>query len=172
MAVPASQLVFYGVRRTKGPVPPSDPAPSSYEYYEKPFRIPIRFTIAAEYNATLPLLAQGFRVQTQVNDFEFELRHITKVVHFIHHTVASPFAMILYDGSLVARSNAPVLAEYMCDDCSDTANVINGRNFWPAPGVPYRVNQMITLDIFTLLGSGEAGTVVDLLFDGVRRIPR
>lgn len=70
--VPINQLAFYGVRRNKGAV--SDPAPSSYRYYDKPFNIQVQFPISANGTATGP----GTPVQyTQlIQDYDFELRRM------------------------------------------------------------------------------------------------
>jgi hypothetical protein len=177
---PGSQLAFYGVRRIKlasvqSPREQrarwSDPAPSTYQYYEKSFQIPVSFKITAAYNSSVPLLSQAVRVLTRIDDYDFELRHITKYcVDGAGAALAttSPFAVILYDSVYVARMNAPLLAEYLFDD----VKAPNGRNFWPSPPIMYPVNANIPLDIFSLIASSVTLPVtVNLLFDGVRRIP-
>lgn len=169
--VPGSQLAFYGVRRIKqGPY--SDPAESTYPYHEKPFQIPHDFNITAAYSSAVPLLAQGFRTQKHCDDYDFELRHITKYVTDsagVALTSPSPFAVILYDSVYVARMNAPLLAELLMDD----VNIPNGRNFWPSPPIMYKVDSQITFDIFSLIDAGVSLPVkVHLLLDGVRRIPK
>jgi len=171
LVTPASQLVFYGVRRLRGERTASDPAPSNYKYYEKSFRIPISFQITAAYNSALPLLSQGQRVLTYIADYDFELRHLIKYVvdaDGLPLTSPSPFAAVLFDSTYVARSNLPVLAEFLFDDLITP----NGRNFWPSPPIMYKVDANIPLDIYTLVDSSVALPVtVYILFDGVRRVP-
>ena len=169
--VPAGQLAFYGVRRISGSGMPSDPAPSSYPFYQKQFQIPVSFNITAAYNPALPLLSQSQRVQVAISDYDFVLRHIVKYCvdgDGVALTVASPFAVLLYDSVYRARMNYPLLAELLMDD----TGVTQGRNFFPSPPIMYAVNRSITFDIFTLLDSTVVLPVtVNLLLDGYRRIP-
>jgi FG-GAP repeat len=167
---PAAQMAFYGVRRIQGGY--SDPAPSLYPYYEKVFQIPFTFTISAAYNPALPFLSQGSRLLVHIRDYDFELRHITKYsvdAAGVPIPYPSPFAIILYDSTYVARMNGPLMAELLCDDLITP----NGRNFWPSPPIMYKTDSSIPMDIFTMV---EPVTInlpvtVTLLFDGVRRIP-
>lgn len=168
---PASQLVFYGVRRIKGGAGASDPAPSNYKYYEKPFQIPFSFNIAVANQPTIPLLQQGQpRLFVRIDDYDFELRHITKYCtdsHGVQLTSPSPFAIILYDSVQIARSNIPIIAEALIDDVLTP----NGRNFWPSPPIMYKIDSNISFDVFTLVDSTVSLPVtVNLLFDGIRRI--
>lgn len=169
--VAASQLVFYGVRRVKDARFGSDPARSRYRYYEKVYQIPLVCTLTEAFDPALFLLNQCTRFQVTVVDHDFELRQIKKQVldaHGVPVAVSSPFAMVLYDGDKVARSNAPVIAEFICDDVNVDGN---GRNFWPAPGILYRVNQVISVDLFSMLSTSVALPVtVHFMFNGVRRI--
>ena len=169
--VPAGQLAFYGVRRISGSGMPSDPAPSTYPFYQKQFQIPVSFNITAAYNPALPLLSQSQRVQVAISDYDFVLRHIVKYCvdgDGVALTVASPFAVLLYDSVYRARMNYPLLAELLMDD----TGVTQGRNFFPSPPIMYAVNRSITFDIFTLLDSTVVLPVtVNLLLDGYRRIP-
>ena len=169
--VPAGQLAFYGVRRISGSGMPSDPAPSTYPFYQKQFQIPVSFNITAAYNPALPLLSQSQRVQVAISDYDFVLRHIVKYCvdgDGVALTVASPFAVLLYDSVYRARMNYPLLAELLMDD----TGVTQGRNFFPSPPIMYAVNRSITFDIFTLLDSTVILPVtVNLLLDGYRRIP-
>lgn len=177
----SSQLVFYGVRRgkigTPGVSASSDPAPwqKGGRYYEKPYSYPYTFKISQTYNLNVNLLGQqSNREIVKVQDFDFELRQITKAVFNADGTpftgTASPFAMTLYDAVLVARSNIPLLAELLCDDTFTTKP--NGRNFWPAPPILFPINSYIAFDWFTMLNPSVVTPItVSLLFRGVRRIP-
>ncbi len=171
VSVPAGQLAFYGVRRISGSGMPSDPAPSTYPFYQKQFQIPVSFNVTAAYNPALPLLSQSQRVQVAISDYDFVLRHIVKYCvdgNGAALTVASPFAVLLYDSVYRARMNYPLLAELLMDD----TGVTQGRNFFPSPPIMYAVNRSITFDIFTLLDSTVILPVtVNLLLDGYRRIP-
>lgn len=170
-AAPMGELAFYGVRRIAGSGMSSDPAPSFYPFYQKPFQIPVSFTITAAYDPSLPLLSQSQRVQVAISDYDFVLRHIIKYCvdgNGVALTVASPFAVLLYDSVYRARMNYPLLAELLMDD----TGVTQGRNFFPSPPIMYAVNRSITFDIFTLLDSAVTLPVtVNLLLDGYRRIP-
>lgn len=169
--IPTAQLVFYGVRRINNAIQASDPVPSNYRYYEKTFKIPFSFQIAGPYNTALPLLSQGFQTFISIADYDFELRHITKWVTDANGaaiTVPSPFAITLYDSALVARSNLPVMSEFLIDD----AVTPTGRNYFPSPPIMYKVDARIVMDIYGLLAPAVAFPVtVNLLFDGVRRVP-
>ncbi len=80
----------------------------------------------------------------------------------------SPFAITLYDGNKLARSNFPVLAEFLCDDTTTPT----GRNAWPSPPILYRVNTVIPFDLFSLVPlDAQVPVVVNLLFNGIWRIP-
>lgn len=173
MAVISSQLAFYGVRRLKAGVSASDPAPSPFKYYEKPFEIPYSFTLANVYNPAVGLLAQPMtKQQIVINNYDFELRQIRKATLDTTGPVAitSPFAMWLYDSALVQRSNLPVLAELLCDDPKFIPGL---HQVWPCPPILYRVNSYITFDVFSLVPPGTANLplTVKLMFRGVRRIP-
>jgi hypothetical protein len=170
-AVPAGQLAFYGVRRLEGGGLNSDPAPSSYPFYQKPFQIPFSFTINSYFNAALPMISQYTRyIAATISDYDFVLRHITKSCLDGNNApvaTASPFAIILYDSVMVARMNYPLLAELLMDDVT----TVQGRNFFPAPPIMYAVNRTITIDIFPILDNTVVLPVtVNLLFDGYRRI--
>lgn len=169
-SVPASQLVFYGVRRIKNG--PKDPSPSFYNYYEKPYNIRVPVTLTQPFDSTLPLYSVFTRYKSLIEDFDFELRRIVKSCKDGNGNElvvpASPFALVLYDGVEVARSNLPVLAEFICDD----PVAVEGRNYWPTPPLMYRVNSSLQVDVFPLLGpSITLPVTVELLFVGVRRIP-
>lgn len=170
--VPGSQLVFYGVRRSKNG--PSDPAKSTYNYYEKVYEIPLSFLIESVYDPAQPLYSSYVRRQTQISDYDFELRRMVK--HCVDGNGAiltnpSPFAAVLYDAAFVARSNVPVCAEFLFNDVTNPTTA-SGPNYWPSPPIAYRVNSNITLDVFTLLDTTVVLPVrVSILFMGVRRIP-
>lgn len=80
-SVYADQMAWYGVKRVRGGV--SDPAPSNYKYYEKPFSYPITITIN-NYGPSDPItgnpivgLATPTQYQILIQDFDFELRRIS-----------------------------------------------------------------------------------------------
>jgi hypothetical protein len=163
----ASQLAFYGVRRIK-----SRPSGQRvYPFYEKPYQIALSFEITAAYSAAQPIFSVYQRVQSQITDFDFELRRITKHCtdgNGVVLSIPSPFAVVLYDSVMVARSNYPVLAEFLMDDTSQHV----GRNYWPSPPILYRVYSNFTIDVYPLINSSVVLPVtVDLLLTGVRRIP-
>jgi hypothetical protein len=185
MAVPGAQLAFYGSRRLKGGSTVGDPAPSLYKYYEKNFKIQMQFQLTQAYNTAVPLLSQigvasvaggncsvvGSRVFNQIQDFDFELRHLVKYCEDGNgNPVAgtSPFAVVLYDSVMVARMNYPALAEFLFDDLVTP----NGRNWWPSPPIMYPVNTNVAFDIYGTLNSSVVLPVtVTILLDGVRRVP-
>jgi hypothetical protein len=64
------QIAFHGVRRRKGIK--SDPVPSPYKYYEKPYQYQVTATIPAGYSIT----SAGVLIQIPITDFDFECRRI------------------------------------------------------------------------------------------------
>jgi hypothetical protein len=70
--VPTGQLVFFGVRRTGDMA--SDPAPSVYEYYEKPFFYVIQFVIMNHGTSAGGGSAEQHTIA--MTDYDFELRQI------------------------------------------------------------------------------------------------
>lgn len=79
-SVYADQMAWYGVKRVEGVV--SDPAPSNYPYYEKPFTYPITIQLT-NYGPSdalgnpIPGLAPPTQYQILIQDFDFELRRIS-----------------------------------------------------------------------------------------------
>lgn len=160
----ASQLIFSGVRRR--PNVWSDPAPSTFKYYEKVFSYPYQLSInnyAQDASGNLlPLTLNKINIQ----DFEFELRRIEMdVVQSV-----SPFKITLYDNNKVATSNFPVIANKFFH--LNPALTASAFNFFPSPPIVYRIGSSIQFDTYSLL---FAPTVlpftVNLNFVGIRRIP-
>jgi hypothetical protein len=84
---------------------------------------------------------------------------------------SSPFKILLYDNNWVQRSNIPLLAELLCHTVLPNGNGLTNNNFYPSPGILYKVNSVIRFDIFSLLCPGESlPATISLLFHGVRRI--
>jgi hypothetical protein len=283
-AAPASQIAFFGVRRTAGYVSDPEPPDDGRPYFTKPHQIPYVLSLATYYQGG-SIRQNGVTFQVPVQNYDFELRHITKFCYSggaggqliiqdesqngvaitnisagsvqvniplpnaLNQTLSvgvvgttitvtlatgatqptvttttyndlvavmvasvaasalvstvrilgpvpenfvigvpgtgffellsppsgidpaiwpSPFAITLYDGNKLARSNFPVLAEYLIDDTV----TYTGRNFFPSPPIKYRVNSVIQFDLFSLLPTTFPGPlIVSLLFDGVWRIP-
>ncbi len=162
----ASQLVFSGVRRI--PLAVSDPIPSAYKYYEKPYQIPYALSIA-NYATTGGVFNPSIQIQIPVLDFDFELRRIEMELNDVQTPM---FKMLLYDSNKVARASAPVLANMVCH--TDPASLFGSgeSSFWPCPPILYRVNSSIIFDVSSLLVSPTAlPQTVRLMFNGVRRIP-
>lgn len=87
---------------------------------------------------------------------------------------ASPFKIMLYDGTRRQRTNIPILAELLCMNLHSNApaSQASSNNAWPTPPLNYQVNSVIRFDIYSLIPTGDSlPTTVNLLFDGVRRIP-
>jgi hypothetical protein len=64
------QIAFHGVRRRKGIN--SDPVPSLYPWYEKPFSFQVTFTVPAGWSNA----SGGYLVTLPITDYDFELRRI------------------------------------------------------------------------------------------------
>lgn len=157
-----SQLVFFGAKRKPGVE--SDPASSTYKYYEKLYNITRTLTItnnAASGGAFLPAVQH----QTQVQDFDFELRRIELALQSDQQ--ASQFKILLYDQNKRAISSAPVLSNLFCH--LNPAHSSGELAFTPCPPLLYRVNSVIQFEITSLLSN--APQTFNLIFRGVRRIP-
>lgn len=156
-----SQIVFSGVRRRAGVI--GDPVPSAYAFYEKPYHVPYQLSITNYAAASAPLY-----LQIPVVDFDFELRRIE--LQLQSDQQASQFKMTLYNSDHVAMSNRPVLANMLLH--LDPQHSSGEMSFWPCPPILYRVNSVISFDIWSLLNSPTAlPQTFNLLFHGVRRIP-
>ncbi len=75
----ADQMAFIGARRVSNG--PSDPLPSLYQYYEKPFSYPFTFQLtnygpSSVSGAAIPGLAAPTQYSILIQDFDFELRRI------------------------------------------------------------------------------------------------
>jgi hypothetical protein len=162
-----SQMVFTGVRRRPGVT--SDPVPSAYKYYEKQFAVgnadgtPYSISITNYAAANSPL-----RFQIPIVDYDFELRRIELALQSDQQT--SQFKMTLYNSDKVAMSNRPVLSNCLLH--LDPLHSSGEMNFWPCPPIMYRVNSVISFDIWSLLSAPTTlPQTFKLLFHGVRRIP-
>jgi hypothetical protein len=147
---PVSQLAFYGVRREMSAV--SDPAPSDYAYKEEDFSYSITFTLNTDATATGPGSPVQFTIPIQDNDFE--LRRIEYTFTNAGGVTNSQdpnhpeFQMVLYDNNWRARSNGPVNCNRLCHYVNAANNPLN---FFPSPGITYKVNSVIRFDVLSLI---------------------
>lgn len=168
----ASQLVFSGVRRRSGAV--SDPAPSSYKYYEKPFSYPYTLSIN-NYGIVGGVIQPPVQQIIPVTEYDFELRRVELSLQSNNQT--SQFKILLYNQDWRQVSNLPVLSNLFCHINPTTqtgGEPFQGKelSFFPSPPLLYRVNSVIRFDIFSLLASPTVlPQTFQLLFNGVRRIP-
>lgn len=170
LTVLASQLVFSGVRRRE-----ATPIPKPAPYREVKFSYPITVTIN-NYASTGGILNLPLKMQFIIRDYDFELRRIELALQSPSQT--SQFKMQLYNQDKRMVSNLPVLSNLLCHlnpviQSGGEPNASAGElSYWPCPPMLYRVNSLVTFDIYSLL---FAPTVLpqtfQLLFDGVRRLP-
>ncbi len=175
-----NQILFQGVRRFPGEI--INPAPSSYDYTEKPFQYRVGFTLSWTYLDTpyaglSPAAPRRFVVP--VNDHDFELQRISVVqsdgsggTEVVNNIDSPSFRMMLYDHDERQLVNEPVNIAALNQSMRG-----NGRLFpaFPVPPIIYRANSQIMYDITSLLDdpAGAAPpTAVDysIMFQGVRRI--
>lgn len=167
-----SQLVFAGVRRRLAHY--SDPEPSPYTYYEKPFCLgspgstgTFRLTIN-QYGATAGLYTTPDSYQLPVRDQDFELRRIELALNSSGQ--ASQFKIQLYDNYGNRVSNIPIMANKFFH--LNPAQSAGELNFFPSPPILYKVGSFIRFDIHSLMMSPTSIPVTfSLLFHGVKRIP-
>jgi len=171
----ADQLCFYGVRRSSKWI--SDPAPSAYKYYEKPYSIPFTFTLTS-YGISTP--GTGLPSPTQyivpIEDFDFELREMRFVATDGTDGTQTqvPFAILLYNSSWRQTSNIPLHIERIAKPIAGPGTAISQQpyNPFPSPPLMYPINSVIRFNIYSMIPSGSTLPVnVSLLFNGVRRIP-
>lgn len=160
-----SQMVYTGAKRRANTV--SDPVPSAYKYYEKPYAIP--YTLSINNYATTGGVVNGpTQIQIKVEDFDFELRRIELALQ--DNQQSSQFKVTLYDNNRMARSNRPVLSNMFFHLNPQTSS--GEFNFWPCPPILFPVNGAIYFDIWSLLFSPTVlPQTFQLLLHGVRRIP-
>jgi len=159
--VSKSQMVFTGAKRK--PHTMSDPVPSAYKYYEKPYAMPYTLSINSYGTGAVPL-----QIQIPINDFDFELRRIELAQQ--SNQQSSQFKVTLYDNNRVARSNLPVLSNMFFHLNPQTSS--GEFNFWPCPPILFPVDGAIYFDIWSLLASPTVlPQTFQLMFHGVRRIP-
>jgi hypothetical protein len=161
----ASQLVFSGVRRRANVI--SDPAPSTYKYYEKDYSIP--FTLAVDnYATTNGVFNPPVQQIIPVQDFDFELRRVELGLQSAQQT--SQFKILMYNSDWRQLANSAVLSNLFCHTNPELNS--GELSFWPSPPVLYRVNSVIRFDIFSLLVSPTVlPQTFQMTFRGVRRIP-
>lgn len=169
----ASQLVFSGVRRRPSDI--SDPAPSSYKYYEKRFSYPFTLSIN-NYGIVGGAIQPPVQQIIPVTEYDFELRRVELSLQSQHQT--SQFKILLYNQDWRQVSNLPVLSNLFChtnptqQSGGEPFADLGELAFWPSPPLMYRVNSVIRFDIYSLLATPTAlPQTFQLLFDGVRRIP-
>lgn len=156
-----SQIVFTGVRRRQGFI--SDPQPSNYKYYEKPYQIPYSLSINA-YATGSPAAT----VTIPVQDFDFELRRVELTLQSAQQL--SQFKVVMYDNNWIQLSNLPVMANRFFH--LDPSKSSGEMNFNPSPPILYKIDSVIRFDVYSLLISPTVlPQTFNLLFDGVRRIP-
>lgn len=161
-----SQMVFSGVKRR--PRVTSDPVPSAYKYYEKPYDIPYTLSINQYATDSGGALNPPTQIKIQVQDFDFELRRVELALQSDQQP--SQFKITLYDNNQLARSSAPVLSNMFFH--LDPTHSSGEFNFWPSPPILYPVNGAITFDIWSLLFSPTVlPQTFQLMFRGIRRIP-
>ncbi|KKM77154.1 hypothetical protein LCGC14_1372880, partial [marine sediment metagenome] len=175
-----NQILFQGVRRFIGRV--INPAPSRYDYTEKPFQYRVGLTLdwtylALPYADLTPEAPRKFVVP--INDHDFELQRISVVVSdgaggtTVVNNIDSPsFRMVLYDYDQRTLMNEPVNIAALNQSMTG-----NSRLFpeFPVPPIVYPAGSQIMYDITSMLddpGGGGAPTAVDfsVMFQGVRRI--
>lgn len=170
LTVYRSQLAFYGVRRRPGVQ--SDPAPSAYRYYQKPYSIPYSLVIN-QFGAVAGELTPPQMEQIKVEDFDFELRRIELQLpqgNGGSDPNASRFKILLFDQNKLQVSNIPILSNLFCH--LDPAVSQGELNFNPSPPLLYKVNSTIRFQITSLLFAADTlPATFQLLFHGVRRIP-
>ncbi len=157
-----SQMVFTGAKRK--PYSVSDPVPSAYKYYEKPYAMPYTLSINSYGTAGgVPL-----QIQIPIQDFDFELRRIELAQQSAQQS--SQFKVTLYDNNRLMRSNLPVLSNMFFHLNPQTSS--GEFNFWPCPPILFPVDGAIYFDIWSLLSSPTSlPQTFQLMFHGVRRIP-
>jgi len=160
-----SQMVYSGVKRRSNMV--SDPVPSNYKYYEKPYSIPYTLSIN-NYATTGGVINVPVQIQIKVEDFDFELRRIELAQQ--SNQQPSQFKVTLYDNNRMQRSNKPVLSNMFFHLNPQTSS--GEFNFWPCPPILFPVDGAIYFDIWSLLFSPTSlPQKFQLMFHGVRRIP-
>lgn len=169
----ASQLVFSGVRRRANFV--SDPAPSSYKYYEKRFSFPYTLSIN-NYGIVGGSIQSPVQYKIPVTEYDFELRRVELSLQSEGQT--SQFKILLYNTDKRQCANLPVLSNLFChlnpvvQTGGEPFASAGELSFQPSPPLLYRVNSSIQFDIYSLLVSPTSlPQTFRLLFDGVRRIP-
>lgn len=168
-----SQLVFSGVRRRASDI--SDPAPSTYKYYEKSFQYPYTLSIN-NYGIVGGVIQSPVQQLIPVTEYDFELRRVELSISETAQT--SQFKILLYNQDKRQTASGPVLANLFCHlnptvQTGGEPFASGGeQSFQPCPPLLYRVNSVIQFDIFSLLVSPtELPVTFQLLFRGVRRIP-
>lgn len=160
-----SQMVFTGAKRK--PFAVSDPVPSSYRYYEKPYSIPYTLSIN-NYATTGGVLNGPTQIQLPITNFDFELRRVELAQQ--SNQQSSQFKITLYDNNRQMRSNLPVLSNMFFHLDPKTSS--GEFNFWPSPPILFPIDGAIYFDIWSLLFSPTVlPQTFQLLFHGVRRIP-
>ena len=180
-AAQVGQLAFHGVRRRKGYV--SDPQPSAFKYYEKPYQIEVDFSIPSGWSNT----SGGFRVNQAVTDYDFEMRRIDAYgvipglcVNTNTYGGLDPgnFKILLRDTNGYQISNVPLIFSNLVHvpnnavSLSESAADAIPKNFWPTPPMMYRINSTISFDMFVTSSTPLVGDAAwHFVFTGVRRYP-
>lgn len=167
-----SQLVFAGVKRRANHY--SDPEPSPYPFREREIVLgqngqPGTFLLSInKYASTNGVLNPPDQYSIPVLDYDFELRRVE--LQLQSDGQLSQFAITLYDNYWNPVSNVPILANRFFH--LDNNHSSGEQNFFPSPGLLYKVGSVIRFDIWSLLVSPTAlPQEFRLAFYGVRRIP-
>jgi hypothetical protein len=151
----ADQMAWYGAKRVLGG--PSDPLPSLYKYYEKPFSYPIAFGLTNFGPSGVGGIAvAGLSAPTQysilIQDFDFELRRI------------SVFTASGTAGSIIFGGEEPNGSIKFAGTGGTTINM-SAANI----GVPNQVatvtvvGTVITINVATDAGGNEISTVAQIV---------
>ena len=175
-----NQILFQGVRRFPGSI--INPAPSSYDYTEKPYQYQVDLNLSwtfleTPYAGLSPAPTRRFVVP--IADHDFELQRISVVrtsgggSPVVVNNINSPsFRLMLYDHDQRELMNEPVNIVALNQSMTGNSRLFPA---FPVPPVVYRANSQIMYDIISLLddpagGGAPAAVTFSIVFQGVRRV--
>lgn len=161
-----SQLAFQGVRQFRDGVPGA----TSYRYHEKPYAIETHPTVTWS-GRLFPgetVMDGGRQFNVPVDDFDFVLHHITMTQQLPLETLQpcdQTIKLMLYDVDRNQLMSAPVCDFFL------NSGALNYNSLFPVPPLLYPAGSQILFDIHSLLANASLPCPLQIVFNGVRRLP-
>jgi hypothetical protein len=167
-----AKLHFQGVKRF--PAPNNNPAPSSYQWKDRPFDLLDQFNWT---NGIIPVnwaAGQARMFKFANTTYDFELQQILAVDYTTAAPLVNQVAFRIFNPWPRPMMDSPIMDKYLISNCDGsplaqqlvTANSV--PQCFPSPPILYKSTDILQYEITPLTGNA---VTMQLVFRGQRRIP-